>query len=150
MPSLEDNIARVAAYYAARAPEYHETTGYDLERVDARFARVKAFYQTAFKGHNVLEIACGTGYWTRIVAGTADSVLATDIHPELVDATRQRSISLPNVQCQVADAYRLDTVAGTFSGAFAQFWWSHIPRDRRKAFLDTLHARLEPGALIKG
>lgn len=49
----------------------------------------------------------------------ARGVLATDIHPELVEATRQRVKSFPNVRCQVADAYSLKAVNECFSRAFA-------------------------------
>jgi SAM-dependent methyltransferase len=148
MPSLEENMARVAAYYAARAPEYHETTGYGLERVDTGYARLKDLYRAAFQGRDVLEIACGTGYWTEAIATTARTVVATDIHPDLVDATRKRLEPYPHARCQVADAYMLDTVAGSFSGAFAQYWWSHIPRKMRRPFLDVLHSKLRPGARV--
>jgi demethylmenaquinone methyltransferase/2-methoxy-6-polyprenyl-1,4-benzoquinol methylase len=148
MQSQKESIARVADYYAARAPEYHETTGYGVERVDKGYAQLKELYQKAFRGHDVLEIACGTGYWTEAVAQVARSVLATDIHPELVEMTRQRLISLDNVRCRVADAYSLETVTERFSAAFAQYWWSHIPRAMRKPFLQTLHAKLLPGALV--
>jgi SAM-dependent methyltransferase len=148
MPSLAENIARVAAYYAARASEYHETTGYGVERVDTGYARLKAYYQAEFQGRDVLEIACGTGYWTEAVAATARSVVATDIHAELVEATRQRLEPFSNARCQVADAYSLDTVADSFSGAFGQYWWSHIPRKMRKPFLEVLHSKLHPGARV--
>jgi SAM-dependent methyltransferase len=148
MPSLKENIARVAAYYKARAPEYHETTGYGLERVDHGYAPLKKLYQDTFQGHTVLEIACGTGYWTEAIAQTARAVVATDIHPDLVETTRQRLESLPHVRCQVADAYTLDTVNGTFTAAFAQYWWSHIPRKMQRPFLDALHQKLRRGALV--
>jgi SAM-dependent methyltransferase len=148
MPSLKENIARVAAYYKARAPEYHETTGYGLERVDSGYAPLKKLYQDAFEGHSVLEVACGTGYWTEAIALTARSIVATDIHPDLVEATSKRLAGLTHVRCQVADAYTLSTVHETFSAAFAQYWWSHIPKMMRRPFLDALHQKLRPGALV--
>jgi protein-L-isoaspartate O-methyltransferase len=148
MPSLKENVARVAEYYAARAHEYHETTGYDDTQTDAGYAALKAAHQAAFKGLDVIEIACGTGYWTEVIAQTARSVLATDIHAQLIEITRQRLKSLPHVRCQIADAYTLATVDGTFSGAFAQYWWSHIPKAMRSTFLHALHAKLRPGAFV--
>lgn len=148
MPSMEENVARVAAYYQARAHEYHETTGYHRDNVDAGYAQLKEQHQAAFAGHDVLEIACGTGYWTGVIAATARSVLATDIHPELVQETSERLRPFPNVRCQVADAYSLDTIHETFSAAFAQYWWSHIPRAMRPVFLRALHSKLRPGAFV--
>ncbi|MFC4313711.1 class I SAM-dependent methyltransferase [Steroidobacter flavus] len=148
MPSMEENVARVAAYYQARAHEYHETTGYHRDNVDAGYARLKEQHQAAFAGHDVLEIACGTGYWTAVIAATARSVVATDVHTELVQATSERLRRFPNVRCQVADAYTLDTVQETFSAAFAQYWWSHIPRAMCPVFLRALHSKLRPGAFV--
>jgi SAM-dependent methyltransferase len=148
MPSLNENVARVADYYAARAPEYHQTTGYGDTQTDAGYASLKATHRAAFEGLDVIEIACGTGYWTEVIAQTARSVLATDIHLELIEITRQRLKSFAHVRCQVADAYTLATVEGTFSGAFAHYWWSHIPKAMCKTFLDSLHARLRPGAFV--
>jgi demethylmenaquinone methyltransferase/2-methoxy-6-polyprenyl-1,4-benzoquinol methylase len=147
MPSVEENIARVAAFYAAQAPEYHEAA-YGMEPVDTSYPRLKAAYQAAFRGHSVLEVAAGTGYWTEVVARTARTVLATDVNPWLVESTRNRLHSLSNVQFRVADAYSLETVSESFSAAFAQFWWSHIPRKRHNSFLHTLHSKLQPGALV--
>lgn len=148
MPSLNENVARVADYYAARAHEYHETTGYDDMQTDAGYAKLKATHQAAFKGLDVIEIACGTGYWTEVIAQTARSVLATDIHAQLIEITRQRLKALAHVRCQVADAYTLAGVDGSFSGAFGHYWWSHIPKALRKTFLGSLHAKLRPGAFV--
>jgi len=47
-----------------------------------------------------------------------------------------------------ADAYDLPGVPGAFDAAIAMFWLSHVPRARLRVFLDGLHARLEPGAIV--
>ena len=36
----------------------------------------------------------------------------------------------------------------TFDAAFAGCWWSHVPLQRLRAWLATLHARLQPGARV--
>ena len=36
----------------------------------------------------------------------------------------------------------------TFDAAFAGFWWSHVPLQRLAGWLETVHARLEPGARV--
>lgn len=147
MPSLEENVARTAEYYKAQAPEYHEGT-YGSEKVDADYRSLKAFYQDLFAGRAVLEIACGSGYWTDVISKTADSVLATDVVPELVEATTRRTASQSNVRCRVADAYTLDNVSERFTAAFGQYWWSHIPRKKYRSFLSVLHSKLAPGAVV--
>lgn len=149
MPSLQENVAKIAAYYAAQAPEFDEIVGFGSTRREQMFEPLKAMYLQAFKGAKVLELACGTGYWTSILASTAESVLATDVNPELVQLTQQRIASLPNARCQVADAYSLEGITEKFSGAFANFWLSHVPKKMLRPFLDTLHSRLQPGALVQ-
>jgi demethylmenaquinone methyltransferase/2-methoxy-6-polyprenyl-1,4-benzoquinol methylase len=52
------------------------------------------------------------------------------------------------VQFLVADAYNLPSHLGTFGAAFAGFWFSHVPRPKRRAFLRGLHALLMPGAKV--
>lgn len=148
MAHQQDNVQRVAAYYAAQADEYEEISGIGTDLFENTFARLKKLYQNRFAGLDVLELACGTGYWTAVLATTAKSVLATDVNPELVALSGKKLASVPNVRCEVASAYSLDSVNGTFSAAFAHFWLSHVPKKKLRSFLETLNARLRPDALV--
>lgn len=105
----------VAKYYAARAREYDVSAGYLNPDAERRRAPIKVRFQEALKGHDVLEIACGTGYWTEVIAVAARSVLATDLDPGMVALARRRLASVTNVRCQVADAYSLREVSGPFT-----------------------------------
>lgn len=147
MISTEESISRVTAYYAAQAPEYHAVC-YETEEADQTYARLKGIYRQAFRELNVIEIAAGSGYWTEAIAAGAQRVLATDASEWHVDSIRKRLGAFSNVQSEVADAYSLESVTGRFTAAFAQHWWSHIPVKRQRAFLDTLHSKLQPGAFV--
>lgn len=134
-------------YYAARAREYDASSSYQRPESRAALAPMRAQYQLAFAGADVLEVACGTGYWTRTVALTARSLTATDVNEEVLAVARARA-SFANVRFQRTDAFTLDGIEGPFTGAFAQFWWSHIPVAKVRSFLTTLHSQLAPGALV--
>src|SRR5438874_1226808 len=99
-------------------------------------------------GRRVLEVACGTGYWTVLVARTAAALVATDAVDEPMQIARAKEYGPHSVRFEIADAYALDPALGRFDAAMAIFWWSHVPRSRIGAFLSSLHARLEPGARV--
>lgn len=64
-------------------------------------------------GDHVLEIGCSTGLATEALAATGAHVLAVDISGEMVERTRARCASRPNVgvaQLNVADAAQLATL----------------------------------------
>ncbi|MFZ1947005.1 MAG: class I SAM-dependent methyltransferase [bacterium] len=109
---------------------------------------IKARFQASLRGRKVLEIACGTGYWTEVIAEAAESVLATDLDPTMVSLARLRLARWGNVRCEVADAYALDGVRGDFTAAFSNWWWSHVPKSRLRGFLGVLHSKLMPGAIV--
>ncbi len=134
------------SYYARRASEYERIYGkperqYDLERL-------RNMVPGAFAGHDVLEIACGTGYWTQFVAQAAWQITALDYNPEVLEIARQKYYASCRVLFQQADAYQLTGVNRHFSAGFHGFWWSHVPQENLGAFLDTFHSRLEPGAVV--
>ena len=130
------------AYYAQRAREYERI--YDKPERQADLARLRAHIPALFEGERVLEIACGTGYWTPLIASRAKSVLAVDYAEETLEIARSKTYEKKNVDFQRGDAYALPASTDQFSACFAGFWWSHVPLERLDAFLEGLHARLSP------
>ena len=57
-------------YYARRAAEYDHV--YALPHWQLGLARLRALVARVFAGRRVLEVACGTGYWTVQVAAASD------------------------------------------------------------------------------
>ncbi|RPI69055.1 MAG: class I SAM-dependent methyltransferase [Geobacteraceae bacterium] len=80
-----------------------------------------------FTGETVLEIACGTGYWTKFIAPSAAHIVAVDSAPETIRIAKER-VPEGIVQFVVGDAYALPVHLGEFSAAFAGFWFSHVPK----------------------
>jgi demethylmenaquinone methyltransferase/2-methoxy-6-polyprenyl-1,4-benzoquinol methylase len=133
------------AYYAARAREYDQI--YLKPERQANLRHMESWLADVFAKRSVLEIACGTGYWTQFYAPTAARVVALDSAEETLRIAQVRLHAM-NVLLLGGDAYKLPILGGSFDGAFAGFWWSHTPMNRLAEFLSGLHAVLQPGAKI--
>ena len=133
-------------YYARRAAEYEQI--YQKPERQADLARMREDFPAHFTGKRVLEIACGTGYWTPLIAAQAESVLAMDFNEETLEIARTKAYPRNNVRFQQGDAYALPQFPHRFSGCFAGFWWSHVPLGRINAFLRGLVDRLENDATL--
>lgn len=128
------------SYYAARAAEYDLVYSKPERQADLRL--IEQWLVQKFNGRRVIEVACGTGYWTRFIASVARSVLAVDSTPETLAIARKR-VAGP-ARFLEDDAYSFSHVQGQFDAAFAGFWFSHIPISRRREFLLKLGGVLQP------
>jgi SAM-dependent methyltransferase len=142
--SLPHDLATMQSYYAVRAPEYDRIYLKPERQNDLR--AIERWLPTKFAGARVLEIACGTGYWTQFIAPAAAHVVALDAAPETLRIAAARVQA--NVEFLVGDAYALPRTLGLFDAAFAGFWFSHVPISRRREFLVGLAAQLEPEAKV--
>jgi ubiquinone/menaquinone biosynthesis C-methylase UbiE len=137
--------ASLQDYYAARAPEYDAVYLKPERQADLR--AIEAWLPARFEQSRLLEVACGTGYWTRFLAPVAASVLAIDSAPETLRIAEAR-VNDRKVRFQVGDAYALPTSEPRCDAAFAGFWFSHVPRARVREFLAGLGAVLAPGSSV--
>jgi ubiquinone/menaquinone biosynthesis C-methylase UbiE len=96
----------------------------------------------AMSGRRVLEVACGTGFWTEIVAKVAERVVAIDISEKMLDIAQKRKLRSSNVKYIHGNAYELAEVAGDFNAGLANFWFSHIPKARINEFLNGFHRKV--------
>lgn len=143
--TVEQDMAR---YYAQRAA-YYERVYFKPER-QADLRAMEAWLAAPFAGREVLELACGTGWWTPHGARRARHWLATDLNEETLAVARAKPGLPPAVAFAELDAY---TLAGLppdqrFSAAFTGCWWSHVPLPRLPGWLATLHGVLAPGARV--
>jgi demethylmenaquinone methyltransferase/2-methoxy-6-polyprenyl-1,4-benzoquinol methylase len=133
------------AYYAARATEYDDVYSKPERQSDLR--SIQEWLPSHFFYATVLEVACGTGYWTQFIARTAARIVAIDTSLETIEIARRR-VTTGNATFVAGDAYALPLGAGAFNAAFAGFWFSHVPKAKRQEFLRGLHSRLAPGAPV--
>lgn len=143
------------AYYRARAPEYEDwffrRGRYDRGEAHRRawFAEVdevEAALREARPRGRVLELACGTGLWTRRLLESAEEVVALDASPEVLRLNRER-VASPRVRTVQADLFdwRPDE---RFDFVFFGFWLSHVPPDRFEWFWSTVRDSLAPGGRV--
>jgi demethylmenaquinone methyltransferase/2-methoxy-6-polyprenyl-1,4-benzoquinol methylase len=136
----------LTGYYSRRAAEYER-----IYQKPERQADLRVLEQTvarAFPGERVLEVACGTGYWTQFIARSACAIVATDASRAVLELAGEKNYGACDVALMEADAYSLDGVPGTYSAGFAGFWLSHIPKDKIVDFIRSFHGRLERGARV--
>jgi len=133
-------------YYARRAPEYEKI--YDRPERQADLERLEALVVAAAGGHDVLEMACGTGWWTERMARSARTITAFDRVPEVLERARARGCPPGKVRFRGGDAFRMEEIGGSYSLVVAAFLWSHIPRREIAVFLDGIARRFPEGIRV--
>lgn len=132
-------------YYAARAPEYDAIYLKPERQADLR--AIEAWLPPIFEGARVLEVACGTGYWTQFIEPVASSILAVDAAAQTLRVAAGR-VRKGKVQFIVGDAYALPASEPRCDGGLAVHWLSHVPGHRVGEFLAGLNRVLVPGAKV--
>ncbi len=151
--------SKLLEYYSRRAREYERV--YDKPERQRDLGHLARSVEAEVSGHDVLEVACGTGYWTERYAHAARSVLGVDNSAEVLAVAESKTYPPRRVRFVRGDAYALDDAlddaaadalavvpTAPCTAAVAAFWWSHVPNARRSTFLRSLHGCLSPGAVV--
>lgn len=127
----------LSAYYTSRAATCDSV--YAQQDRQDEFAVLRERVAALVQGHNVLELACGSGYWTAAMAGSADLVLATDNNPLMLKAAQARDLPPQKVKIAQVDAFEPDLASGDlasgYSACFAGFFWAHVKREQQTEML---------------
>jgi ubiquinone/menaquinone biosynthesis C-methylase UbiE len=139
---------QLTQYYAVNADNYDQV--YAQEQRFDDLDDLQEMIAELLEGHTVLELACGTGYWTELIADVATSVTATDLVPEMLALARTRELDHDIVSFEQMDALNLpDSIAeGGYTAVFAAGWWSHIMREDQEKYLKQLRAKLGKDVLL--
>jgi ubiquinone/menaquinone biosynthesis C-methylase UbiE len=100
------------------------------------------------KDARVLDIGCGSGWATRLLAGYAAEgrVTGIDISDEMIQLAREQSKSFPNVDYEVASAESLPFADDEFTHAFSMeslYYYRDLPRA-----LSEIHRVMKVGGLF--
>lgn len=152
-PAMPENnlLSEQVAYYRARAPEYDEwmqrigrySRGGEADRrwfeeFSIEQQRLRDFKATG----DVLEIACGTGLSTAVLAESATSLVALDAAPEMIGECRKRP-GLEEVEFVLADVFSWRTDR-SFDAVVFTFWLSHVPEELFETFWTRIRVLLKP------
>ena len=133
-------------YYQERAKEYEQV--YQKVERQTDLASLKKILPTLFENKRILEIACGTGYWTETIAQTAKEILATDINEAVLEIARLKNYISGNVRFQCIDLWQNHRKEDPFDALFGGFIWSHIPKQDLPRFIAHCQQQLKPGGLL--
>ena len=133
---MSDPVAEQKRYYAERAPEYddwwYRRGRYGLEpevlaRWQADVAEAEAALEAFAPGGAALELAAGTGIWTRRLVRLAERVVAVDANAETL------ALNTSDAELVRADVFEWEP-AERFDLVFFSFWLSHVPEERFDRF----------------
>jgi demethylmenaquinone methyltransferase/2-methoxy-6-polyprenyl-1,4-benzoquinol methylase len=154
-------------YYRARAGEYDRwwlrqgrfDRGAEANaRWFAESAELERALETFAPTGNVLELACGTGLWTRHLIRCADRLTAVDGSAEVLAINRARLAGTgdgkaaraepPEIDYVQADLFEWAPEPAAYDVCFFSFWLSHVPSDRFAPFWDSVARALRPGGRV--
>lgn len=148
------------AYYRARAREYDEwflrQGRYDRgaesnARWHAEVAEVAGALDSFLRERpiaSLLEIAAGTGLWTRRLVPAVQRLTALDAAPETLAINRERLGALAErVTYIIADIFSW-APEERFDAIFFGFWLSHVPPERFDGFWASVRDWLAPGGQV--
>lgn len=137
-----DILTQQIEYYRRRASEYDATAYPDLA---ASMARIDSVVAELAPSGSLVELACGTGMWTRALAARTDDITAIDASDETIALARERCPA--HVRFRRANLFewrperRYDVV-------FFAFWLSHVPSTLVDNFLASVTDAVAPGGRL--
>jgi SAM-dependent methyltransferase len=134
-PLLEEQVA----YYRAIAPEYHD---HALKEVGG--TGLEAAIAAAAPAGDVLELACGPGGWTRLLARKAATLTAVDSSPEMLALAAERA---PGARFMRVNLFEWEPDR-RYDAVFFGFFLSHVPEERFEAFWSLVARALKPGGRV--
>ena len=135
----------LVSYYKDRANEYEKIYTKPERQEDLNKAAI--ILQEIFTNKHVLEIACGTGYWTGKIAKTATSIFATDINETVIEIAKKKELPSAKVSFGIADIYNfIDTKK--YETLFGGFIWSHVLLQDLDKFIRTVNSLVAPGGTV--
>ncbi len=134
-------------YYRARAAEYEQIYYRKVPERRQEIADEVMRLEKLVTGKRVLDLACGTGYWTQVMSQTAKQILAVDLSGEMLAEARQKRMACP-VEFVESDMFGYTYPAKAFDVVSVGFWFSHQARQEYDKFFELVTAPLTDDGTI--
>jgi ubiquinone/menaquinone biosynthesis C-methylase UbiE len=92
-----------------------------------------------------LEIGCGTGAFSRLLAARSDHVLAIDLSPNMVEIAKDHSQQYPNIDFQTADAMNVEFCPQSFDCIVSIATLHHTQMEQ---MLEKMRSALKIGGIL--
>lgn len=139
-PREKISPAQMQALFRTVAPKYDFITRVFSYGMDAGWKRLAVERTPLGRGALVLDLACGTGDFSRLVEKRGAVAVGCDLTHNMLRAAKQRG--LKNPVC--GDALRLPFPDATFDAAFVGYGVRNFPRIQEA--IGEIHRVLKPGA----
>ena len=106
--------------------------------------RVKMLSRHLRPGMSVLELGCGTGYFTRELACSGANIVAVDVSPDLLEIAKA-NYSAPNVRYEIQNAYELSYPDAVFDSVVGSSVLHHLEIEEA---VREIYRVLKPGGTI--
>ena len=142
-------------YYRARSSEYDEwflrqgryDRGEEHRRLwTAELHKAQTALEKAQPHGRILEIACGTGLWTPVLARAADELTAIDSSSESIAINREKTGDA-KVKYITADIFTWQHEC-KYDFIFFGFWLSHVPQELFDEFWCKIASILKPDGKV--
>ena len=140
----DDNLI---GYYSERAPEYEQIYFREVPARRKELEGMGASLQDLATGKDVLDLCCGTGYWTGLVGKTAKSIVASDVSHEMLAEAKKKKYSCP-ISFVQADLFDLPFPPKSFDLVTLGYWYSHHSRHDYETLYRILKRPLRDGGRI--
>lgn len=142
MAGLTDLLREQQVYYGHRSRDWDRWIENYMRPVQDQ---IDALLESCPLGEDILDLACGTGFWTSRLAARANSVTALDGSEAMLDGVRRRG--LPNAHPVQADLFDWHPPT-QWDGVFFAHWLAHVPLSRFDTFWRTVDSALLPGGTV--
>lgn len=152
---MDDVLREQLSYYNARAREYDESlqgvsgaslTQPEYEEANQEWQHIVSALHALGPVADVLELACGTGIWTRELMSISRSVTAIDGSSEMIEINRAKN-GRAAIEYQRVDLFQWEPDK-QYDLVFFAFWLSHVPPAHLSNFFSKLIRATKPGGRV--